>query len=298
MKCSRMTTEKLPETAPASVPQPSCAFDESFVEARDGARLRVRTARLAGTVRAELLVVHGFGEHAGRYSHVAAALAERGIRVETYDLRGHGRSSGRRGDVADYALLLDDLRAMHERAGASGRPVFLFGHSLGGQIVLRFLAREEPRVAGAVVASPWLRLAFAPPRWKLALAHVALRLIPWHRQSTGMVLDELTRDRAHAEAMPDRELMLHRISARMFFAVQAAGAQALAEAGRLRAPLLLLHGEADPVTCWHATAELHTQAAAADKTLKTFPGALHEMHNDLVRDEVLRALGEWISARC
>ncbi len=282
-----MTTEK------ALAASMECGFEECVVETRDGALLRVRGARTPVPVRAELLVTHGMGEHCGRYAHVAGALAARGVRVHSYDLRGHGRSSGRRADAVRYEVFLEDLRMLHERVRASGLPVFLFGHSLGGQITARFLECDRPPVAGAVIASPWLRLAFDPPRWKLALA----RLAPGWRQSTGVQPENLSRDPAHVDSLPETELVNHSISARMFFAVRAGGEAALAAAGDIRLPLLLLHGDADRVTSWKATRDFHARAGSADKTLKIYAGAVHEMHNDLVREEVLRDIGQWIEAR-
>ena len=272
--------------------------EEFFAAARDGGRLWVRTMDPAAKARAELLVTHGLGEHLARYAHVAAAMTARGIRVHRYDLRGHGRSSGRRGDVERPDVFLDDLQMLHARAAGSGLPVFLYGHSMGGQLTLRFLERDRPAVAGAAIASPWLRLAFDPPPWKLAVARLARRVWPAWTLGTGMRPERLSRDPAHVATIPDLELMHHRISARMFFAVRAGGEAALAGAREVCAPLLLLHGDADPVTSWQATREFHASAGSVDKTLRIYEGAVHEMHNDLVRAEVLRDIGEWIEARC
>src|SRR4051812_45667979 len=139
-------------------------FDERWLH-RGRARLFVRTAQLQTPVRAEVLLTHGLGEHSARYTHVAAALAERGLRMWAYDLRGHGHSSGPRGD-ARYEDLLDDLAQVHAEVAQSGRPVFFMGHSMGAQISLSFLWRRPVESRGAIIASPWLRLAFEPPRWR------------------------------------------------------------------------------------------------------------------------------------
>ncbi len=292
-----MTTENLSGARGDAAISRDVSFTESVVEREDGVRLHFRVAEIGRPIRADVLLTHGLGEHAGRYAHVAAALAGRGIRLLAYDLRGHGRSSGRRGDVEKYDDFLDDLRAVSAQAPWSGCPAFLFGHSLGAQLTLRYLQRDRPSVVGAVVASPWLRLAFAPPRWKLAAARVALRFAPGLRFSTGMRLERLSRDLAHLQGMADPHLMAHRISARMFFAVSAAGEIALREAASLEVPLLLLHGDADPITHWRATEELCQRAGAVDKTLKLYAGVLHEAHNDVGRDRVLQDVAEWIEAR-
>lgn len=298
MKSDSMTTENVPAARPEMIPQRSCEFDEGKIETRDGLRLRLRTAILSGPVRAELLVTHGLGEHAGRYTHVAAALAERGIRVTAYDLRGHGRSPGARVDVERYELLLDDLRAVLDRVRAAGRPVFLLGHSLGAQVTLRLLQREQLPVVGAIVLAPWIWLAFEPPWWKLILARLALRYFPQLRFPTGMKIEGLTRDRAHVEAMMDADLVTHSISARMYFAVCEQGERVLRESNRLATPVFLAHGDSDPVTHWRATEELYVRPGPAEKIFKAYSDAVHELHNDTIREEVLRDIGDWIVARC
>lgn len=292
-----MTTDFLPGAGEEAGKPREISFAERVVEREEGVRLHFRVAEIAGPVRADVLLTHGLGEHAGRYGHVAVALAAHGIRLMAYDLRGHGRSSGRRGDVESYDVLLDDLRAVAAQAPWSGQPIFLFGHSLGGQITLRHLQRDRPSVAGAIIASPWLRLAFEPPRWKVALARAAMRLAPGLTFSTGMRVERLSRDVEHVRAMADAHLMAHRISARMFFAVSAQGEVALRDAGEIAVPLLLLHGEADPITHWRTTEELARTHGPAEKTLRIYEGVLHEAHNDIGRDRVLQDVAEWIERR-
>jgi alpha-beta hydrolase superfamily lysophospholipase len=244
-----------------------------------------------------VVVTHGLGEHSSRYGHVAAALVGRGLQVAAWDLRGHGRSSGRRGDVTDYDLLVEDLAAVCAHFRIKGRPLFLFAHSLGGQIALNYLEQRSVDCAGAVIASPWLRLAFDPPWWKLWLARLAMHCRPAFVQRTGTRWERLSRDLAHLGSFPDLDLVHHGISARMFFAVRAAGERVLAAAGAVRTPILLLHGDADPVTSHHATCEFFERAGAPDKTLRIFPGGRHETHNDLDRAQVLGEIGGWIEAR-
>ena len=293
-----MTTENLDATGDSGAPgdQPWCET-AATLRAADGVELALRTARVAGAVRAEVVLVHGLGEHAGRYGHVARVLAERGLRMGAWDLRGHGRSGGARGDAREYGLLVDDLARVADHFVKKERPWFLLAHSLGAQVALRFLEEMQPACAGAVIAAPWLRLAFAPPWWKLALARAALRVWPGFVQQTGHLGARLSRDAAHLAALPDLELVHHRISARLYFAIRAAGEAALADAARLRVPLLLLHGEDDPITCQHATRELLGRAGSADKTLRLYPGVRHEIHNDFGRERVLAEVADWLVAR-
>jgi alpha-beta hydrolase superfamily lysophospholipase len=263
----------------------------------DGETLVLRTAEVAGPIRAEVVLVHGLGEHARRYEPVARVLAERGLRLGAWDLRGHGHSSGVRGDVVRPALFLDDIAQAVASFTESGRPWFLLAHSFGGQLALRYLEERQPPCSGAVIFAPWLRLATEPPWWKLALAHLTRRVWPAFAQDTGNVRERLSRDQAHLAALPEGELVHHRISTRLYFAMRAMGQTVLADAARLRLPLLLLHGEDDPITCAAATAELYAAAGSPDKTLRTYPGVRHEIHNDWGREQVLAEVADWLVAR-
>ncbi len=251
---------------------------------------------------ATVLITHGLGEHSGRYGHVVEKLAESGCDVLTYDLRGHGRSGGRRGDAPSFHAFLDDLGAVAASAReASAAPLFLYGHSLGGLITLRFLEEFRDsgtrRIEGAIIASPWLRLTFQPPRWKLLLAEVARRVWPGLCQLTGLDDSRLSRDPAFLATMPDLDLTHHRLSARLFYTIGQACVAARDLASEIRLPLLLLHGQADPVTSWEATRGLFETAGSADKTLLLYPETFHETHNDLDRDRVLADIVSWLRQR-
>ena len=280
---------------------------EEFLKMKDGVALFLRiTAPESGeVVRANVVLTHGMGEHIGRYGHVAAALARRGFRFCAYDLRGHGRSGGARGDVANDDLFLRDLRAALERFSVDGLPLFLYGHSLGGQITLRFILKNAaadsakgipplPPLAGAIITSPWLRLAFEPPRWKTALAKFLLRVWPTFSQSTGMRPERLSSDQAFLAAMPDLQLVYHRMSARMFVAFSAGAETAMAQAERLSLPVLLLHGAEDRVTSPAATREFFQRCGSSDKTLRIYCGMRHETHNERRRELVISDIARWL----
>jgi len=280
-------------------PTPSDPFDfeERFTEGPDGSRLLLRTARVAGPVRAEVIVTHGLGEHSARYTHVARALAAKGFRVRTYDLRAHGRSAGRRGDVPDYALFLSDLATVIREIPQSGAPRFLLGHSLGGQITLSYLLERGGDFAGAVIASPWLRLAFRPAGWRRALARATLELWPGFRQRTPRDPRRLSRDAEHLATLPGPELMHHRLSTRLYFAVVRRGQGLLDAAPRFTSAMFLFHGGDDRVTSMEATREFFERAGSVDKQFRIYPEARHETFNDFGREQVLRDVSDWMEAR-
>jgi len=127
-----------------------------------------------------LILVHGLGEHVQRYLHWAELFRKEGIGFIAVDLPGHGRSPGRRGNISSYALpdeMLDILIKTSKRT-FPGCPIYIYGHSLGGGIVLDYILRKKPQIKGAIVTSPWLRLTFQPPKSKVLLASFMKNLIP------------------------------------------------------------------------------------------------------------------------
>ncbi len=280
------------------MPSAAVSFREESLQSTGGVRLRVRVATLPEPVRGDVILTHGLGEYCGRYEHVAAAFAEAGLRLWVYDLRGHGLSDGPRGDAAEYRLLVDDLAKVVNRVRQEGRPLFVMGHSLGGQITLSYLLQHGAvGVQGAVITSPWLRLAFTPPIWRIALAKAALLFAPGLCQRTPSNASQLSRDLEHLTSMPNPELCHGIISGRLFFAIEKAGAAALDQAPELRVPVLLIHGDEDAVTCRQSTGLFHERAGSADKQLIIYPEARHETHNDLCRHLVLADICRWIGDR-
>jgi alpha-beta hydrolase superfamily lysophospholipase len=168
---------------------------------------------------------------------------------------------------------------------------------MGAKISLSFLLNRRVECRGAVIASPWLRLAFEPPRWRTALARIAARIYPWFTQTTSSIADSLSRDLAHVATLPNPELVHHRVSARLFLAVQREGARLLERAGDFQYPVLLIHGSGDEVTSCAATQEFYERAASADKRFVLYPDFMHETHNDLGRERVLEDATGWIDAR-
>lgn len=246
--------------------------------------------------RAAASLVHGIGEHSGRYGHVARALNDAGYAVVAFDLRGHGHSGGPRGHAAEYGLLMADLDLLLQetRRRFSGLPHFLYGHSLGGNLALNYCLRRKPELAGAVVTSPWLALATRPPRWKMALVWLLNRVRPAVTLSRGSDPSALSSDRAVVAAYRRDPLVHNRISARLYATMAASGAEALAQAARFPLPLLLMHGAADTVTSPFASQAFCN--LAPDCTFRLWPHLRHELHNERERDEVLAAIIAWLDA--
>src|SRR5512142_2733677 len=124
----------------------------------DGLDMYARQWAPSGTVKSSVVLVHGLGEHSARYDHVAAALGEGGVALLGFDLRGHGRSGGLRGHTPSYEALMDDITVFLGQAESRypGLPRFLYGHSLGGNLVLNYTLRRKPTLHGVIATGPWL----------------------------------------------------------------------------------------------------------------------------------------------
>lgn len=249
----------------------------------------------ADTPEAVIALVHGMGEHSGRYQRLAEFFTERGIAVMAFDQRGHGRSEGPRGHIVHFNQLLDGVQELIERAQLQfkEKPVFLWGHSMGGNVVLNYVLKKPSGLKGMIATGPWLRLAFDPPMLKVRLARIMTNLYPGFTQSTNLKTQFLSRDKAIVQAYERDKLVHDRMSASFFVNVFNAGYYALKNANQLKVRTLLMHGLADRITSSEATREF-AQKANLMADLKLWEGLYHEIHNEPEREEVLEYAYHWI----
>ena len=249
--------------------------------------------------RATVVLVHGYAEHCGRYGGVARAFTDAGAAVYAYDQRGCGRSGGRPAYVDDFDQYLDDLDRFLSfvRPRAPDAPLFLFGHSMGGLVTLKYALDRAPAVTGLMLSAPALEVNpdLAPLLRRLAglLGRLAPTL-PTVRSPEGA----LSRDPAVVAAAENDPLSYHgRIPARTGAELLRAGADVRGRLDRLTRPFLVLHGTADALAEPTWSRRLYTQAAAADKTLRLYEGSYHEPFHDYDRHEVLADLTAWLRER-
>ena len=273
---------------------------EDWIEARDGIRLHLREwprQPATGTI----LIVHGLGEHSGRYEHVAAFLNGRGWRVVGYDHRGHGQSGGCRGRLAQGDDLLVDLAQVIEavRVGITG-PLVLLGHSLGGLVAARFVAGglEQPRpawhraVEALALSSPVLasNMSFV----QRAMLAVLEPLAPNLAVANGLVSTGISRDPAVVAAYDADPLVHDRIAPRLARFVVDGGTAVLALAPAWTTPTLLLWAGSDRLVDARGSAAFAAAAPPAVVTAQVFPSLFHEIFNEPEQADVLSVLGAWL----
>jgi alpha-beta hydrolase superfamily lysophospholipase len=237
--------------------------------------------------KAVIILVHGIGEHVGRYDHWIKKFNDRGFSFVGLDLPGHGKSDGKRGHIRDYSVTDEMLDTLI--------PMFLYGHSLGGGIVLDYLIRKDPPVKGAIVTSPFLRLAFQPDKFKLTLASVMNGILPSLIQPSGLVVEHISHDTSVVEAYKNDPLVHGKISVGLFNSALDAASHSLAYAENIRIPVLLLHGADDLLTSPAASRELASKSKYV--TLKIWEGGYHELHNEPFKDEVFSLIADWLESQ-
>jgi alpha-beta hydrolase superfamily lysophospholipase len=272
--------------------------EDGFVHARGGARLwwqRYVPPEPRGTVA----VLHGGGDHSGRYAGVTRALVRAGFTVALLDFRGHGRSSGRRWHVSSFEEYVDDLDAFIARvreADGGGEP-FVLAHSQGALIAIQWALASRRDVAGFVLSSPYLRLAMKPPMLKLLAAQVVGRVVPWLPISTGLRVVDLTSD-VEMQRWTDADPLYGRATTPSWFnASLRAQGEALARAAEFTAPLLVLAAGGDRIADVAAARSFVQAAGSADKELRVYERMQHEIFNERDRERSIGDAVAWLTER-
>jgi alpha-beta hydrolase superfamily lysophospholipase len=259
--------------------------------------------------RAVVLMVHGLGEHAIRYDHVARRLLDWGFAVRAYDQRGHGESGGARGGLSSEALLLEDLaevvddtrqraRQLLQDPAAAPLPLILLGHSLGGLVAGRFVSLQLRPVDGLVMSSPALDPGLNPLQ-KLLLATLP-SIAPNLRINNGLKPEFISHDKQVVSRYLADPLVHSKISARLAKFIATAGPATVAAAGTWRTPTLLMYAGADKLVNpagSRAFAEAAARHSARVVTSRCFDGLYHELFNELDAAPVFSTLKAWLDAR-
>jgi alpha-beta hydrolase superfamily lysophospholipase len=270
---------------------------ESTWTSPDGVVFYTRAWQPEVASRAVVLLIHGLGEHCSRYDHVAAAFAAQGIATTSFDLRGHGRTPGPRGHIPSFELVDQDIdHFLTAAAEAFPRlPRFLYGHSMGGELVLYYTITRHPHLAGVVCTSPGLGTSDPMPAAKMLAARVLYRLAPRVSMPNGLDLANLSHDANVIQAYRDDPLNTPLVSARLGLDILRTGPWIVEHAGEFDLPLLLMQGSGDHIVLPEATRRF---AAGMPKELITYrewEGLYHELHNEPQKELVIGAMTEWLN---
>ncbi len=244
-------------------------------------------------------LIHGLGEHSGRYDHVAKALTKAGYHMAGFDLRGHGLSEGKRGHTPGFDYFLEDISVfLNETKKLFGEslPSYIYGHSLGGLIVINYGMRFPNNLAGVIATDPALKLSFSPPPVMLFIAKIMANLIPTYSSKNTLDVNALARDAAVVKAYQDDVLVHDQISARLVVDMIHTGEDMLAHAEDWSLPLLLMHGSGDRITSSDAS-KAFAEKAGPEVTFVPWEGYYHEIHNDIGKEKVIEKMISWLDDR-
>ncbi len=244
-------------------------------------------------------LIHGLGEHSGRYADLADRLCEAGYHLASFDLRGHGLSEGQRGHTPCFDYMLDDINLFSVEATQrfEGKlPFFLYGHSLGGNLVLNYALKNKVDYVGVIVTSPALSTTTPPPKIKIALAKLMVKVMPAFSLKNGLETAALSRDEAIVKAYTNDVYVHDTLSARLGMDLLESGQYALNNAVQWTLPLLLMHGTADRITSPEASKQF-AEAAGKQVQLVLWEGYYHELHNDFSKEPVIDKLIHWLNEK-
>lgn len=245
--------------------------------------------------KAVIALVHGQGEHIGRYAHVAKWYNNQDVALMGFDQQGYGRSAGVRGHADNLDVLLDDIGLFLDQARKQypKTPIFLYGHSLGGGLVLEYVIQRDPVLAGLVVTSPLIRLAFEAPAIKVLAGKLLRRFMPTLTLPTGLAANFISHDPSVVAAYKADPLVHDKLSAAAGIAILEMSKRLDSFSGIFSIPVLLMHGEQDKITSSAATKAFFGRVAG-EVTFKEWPGLWHEMHNEKEKEAVFEYTLEWM----
>lgn len=251
------------------------------------------------TVKGHLVITHGQGEHSDCYHRVIDHIADLGLKIWAWDLRGHGKSQGPRGSIRDFSYYAQDLEILIKRLvfpAAKKAPLILMGHSMGALVQLQtVLDDQDLRDLPQVISSPFLGVAVKVPAWKATLSSVAYQVLPQISLDSGLTLEMLTRDPEIISEYKRDPLRHFKISSGAFEGAKMSMEQVIEEAELFTGPLMLMGPEDDPVVSTPKFKEFHRNLKSPKVKFKLYPDRRHEIFNDLDREQPLQDLKIFLS---
>ncbi|KPA11080.1 lysophospholipase [Candidatus Magnetomorum sp. HK-1] len=243
-------------------------------------------------------IVHGLGEHSGRYAHVANYLNSSGYAVMAFDMCGHGKSDGISGHAPSYEAMMEHISRLRGEAMVHYPeiPIFLYGHSMGGNLVINYALYRKPRVQGVIATGPAFETAYEVPNWKILMGKALYNLAPFLPMPNDIDENGLSKDPEVIRAYLEDPLVHKRVSIRLGIDILHTGQWVMKHASEFVNPLLIMHGEKDPITSCKASIQFAKKAGPCC-TLKVWNDMYHEIHNEPEQKEVFSFLVDWLNSK-
>ena len=268
---------------------------ESFITNRRGVKLYTQ-AWLPEAHNANLIIVHGLGEHSGRYAHMADYFNQKDIAVFALDQQGHGKSGGKRGHVPKFDDFIEDLEQFRRQTQEEhpGKPTILFGHSMGGLIAFVYLLTYQQNIDAAVLSAPPVGIKIEPPAWQKMLVSILKSLAPSLTLNNDIDAAWLSHDQAIVDAYRSDPLVHPKISVALFSGMLESGKRCLKESVNVTLPTMLVVGSDDKIIDGEAAHQAFEKISSARKKEIIFKGSYHEIHNDFDKLKEFDAILEWL----
>jgi len=269
--------------------------DTNFLHAIDGTRIFFRQWRQS-QAQGAVVLVHGLGEHSGRYDELVGVFLQAGLSVRIYDQRGHGRSEGARGSVRHGDDYLNDLKlVLDDFAAQEGVTPWLFGHSMGGLVAARFATSGLSQVQGLILSSPALALQMSA--WQKILLAISTLIAPALAMPSSLPSQRLSHDNGAVQAYRADALNHARVSARVVNFMLDAMTQVQRDASVLSVPLLMQIAGDDAFVAPHGSRSFFARVTNADKTFYCYEQAYHEIFNEapVYRRQAQHDLASWLA---
>ena len=252
------------------------------------------------TPKANVLLVHGLGEHCHRYETLASYLNSAGYSLYSMDLPSHGNSYGTPGHIDSFEVFQDSVLKLYGRIMASQAdiPMFILGHSMGGLIVTRFIQKHQEKFIGALLSGAAIESPQKPATWQINLITLIAKLFP---KFGAMQLDAsgISRDPAVVENYRNDPLVHKgKLSAKFLVEMNNTMEQAKLEANKITLPILIMHGGSDPMTAPSGSQFLYDNVNSGDKTLNIYDDLMHEIFNEPEAPSIYKEMVNWLDAHC
>lgn len=268
---------------------------EGSLQGARGLNLFYQSWHPFGRVKGIVVIIHGLGSHSSLFTNVTQSLVPAGYAVYGLDLRGHGRSQGKRGHINAWAEFREDLYHFFSliKTLEEGLPCFLLGHSLGSIIALDYVLRFPTTVQGIITMAPPLgKIGLSP--LKLKLSKVLSHIFPYFSLNVGVVDTTISRDQNVLATLPQDRLIHSQGSARLATEFLAVNQWVRSRAADLQVPILILHGGADQVSRPEGSRAFFEQITFSDKERYEYPESRHALHRDLDYQEIMADLRDWL----
>jgi alpha-beta hydrolase superfamily lysophospholipase len=248
--------------------------------------------------KAVICLIHGYAEHIHRYDHLAEYFNKNEYAVVGMDSRGYGKSEGKRGHTPNFEAFMSDIAQFigETEKQYPNKPIFLYGHSMGGNLVLNYVLRKKPKLAGVIATGPWIQTAFPPSAFQVGVAKFARSIFPTLAQSTKLNREHLSKDPAVIAANKADPLVIDSMSAATGASMLEAAAFLDTYSGEMPIPTLIMHADEDKLTSQPASAAFESRLKG-DTTYKKWAGMYHEIHNEPDKLRVFDYTLGWLDSK-